>query len=163
MNKLTFDKDTAIKEYGAADKKTKTALSKIFGAKFFLPVTDRIKTWEDAAAEKGIDPVKSLPFQKPANTREEAANAFFQLDVIAEVLGEGVVLDWGNGDQYKYYPYFYEYKPSAGFRFGDSAYSWTHSIADGGVRLCLPTPKLAEYFGKQFLPIWNKFLNPNKQ
>jgi len=162
MQTLSFDKDVAVKEYSAADKKTKAALTKIFGDKFFLSLTDRIKTWEDAAAEKGIDPVKSLPFQKPSNTREEAVNAFFMLDVIAELLCDGVVLDWTDTNQKKWYPWFTDYKKGSGFRFGGSGYNWTLTDTAGGARLCLPTKELTDYFGKQFLSTWNKFLNPNK-
>lgn len=149
-------------QYGSADEKTKKVLDLIFGSKFFLPVHDRIKTWEDAAAEKGLDPVNSLPFIKPMDTRQEAANAFFMLDVIAEIICEGETLDWSNSDQRKWFPVFNDYTSGSGFRFDDSSYIWSVSSAKGGARLCVPTKEKADYFGKQFIDLWNKFLNPNK-
>ena len=154
-------KEQAILTYSTADSNTKASLEKIFGESFFLPITERIKTWEDAAAAFGVHPVNSLPFINPKNSFQEATNAFFQLDIIAQVLSEGKILDWTNRDQYKWYPCFNNYY-GAGFRFYDSRCAWACARADGGARLCLPTEALANYFGTQFLPTWNKFLNPNK-
>lgn len=98
------DKDIAISTYAAGGSTVRTALEAIFGKKIFQPIMERIKTWEDAADEYGIDPVESLPYIMPVNARQEAINAFFKLDVISEVLCEGVLLDWANANQKKWYP-----------------------------------------------------------
>ncbi len=162
MQTIQFDKAKALQVYRDADPEVKESLKSIFGDKYFLSVIDRIKTWEDACLEKGMDPVESLPFSNPFKTsRQEAVNAFFKLDVIAEVLREEVILDWTNYNQKKWYAWFNDYEPGAGFSFHVTDFGWAYSSTIGGARLCLDTSEKAEYFGKQFLPLFNKFLNPN--
>lgn len=117
-------------------------------------ITDRLKTWEDACEMKGIDPVDSLPFPEPDNDFEEAINGTFQMFIIVDLLCEGWKPDYTNGNQYKYYPYF-KYTDS-GFCFSDSLSVCGN--ASVGARLVLPTRELAEYSGKQFKDIYNKFL-----
>lgn len=126
-------------------------------------IIERLKTWEDFAAEAGIHPVESLPFKHDFKTpRQEATNAFFQLDVIAGVLREKVVLNWKDSNQRKWYCWFHNYKKGSGFSFIDARYGWAGTRTHGGARLCVDTEEKAEYFGNQFLDIWNKFLNPNQ-
>ncbi len=159
---IELSEATAREIYPTAAPEIKAVLDENFGKEFFkMKIMDRIKTWEDAATEYGIDPVKDLPFQLPTSNRQHAANAFFKLDVIAEVLREGVILDWENKDQKKWYAYFYEYKSGAGFRFYDTCYDWTFSNSLGGARLCVDTQEKAKYMGTQFLDIFNQFSNPN--
>lgn len=117
-------------------------------------ITDRIKTWEDACEMKGIDPIDSLPFPEPDNDFEEAINGTFQMFIIVDLLCEGWKPNYTNGNQYKYYPYF-KYTDS-GFGFSCSFYEYVSTIV--GARLVFPTRELAEYSGKQFKDIYNKFL-----
>lgn len=160
MIQIPTDKKVIVDQYSQADQPGKKMLHKIFGEKFFLPIFDRIKGWEDVAAELGLDPVLSLPFANPANDRQAASNSGYILDCTAEVLADGVLLDWANPNQRKWIPRFYDYKPGAGFRFFGSNGAWTYSGAIGGARLFLPTEELSDYFGQQFLPHWNIFLKP---
>ena len=163
MQTIKLSVENARKMYPTACAEIKTMLEDSFGKESLkLKVTERIKTWEDAANEMGIDPVTSPPFPIPVGSFQEAANAFFKLDVIATVLLEGVELDWTNEDQYKYYAWFNNYKPGSGFSFYDTSYDWTSTNAGGGARLCVDTAEKAEYFGCQFIDIFNQFLNPNK-
>lgn len=117
-------------------------------------ITDRIKTWEDACEMKGIDPIDSLPFPEPDNDFEEAINGTFQMFIIVDLLCEGWKPNYTNGNQYKYYPYF-KYTDS-GFGFSFSIFEFEYSFV--GARLVFPTRELAEYSGKQFKDIYNKFL-----
>lgn len=130
--------------------------------KYEQKITDRIKSYEDACEDLGLDPVEDLPFQNPKNNRQEAANAFHMLDVITESLLEGKKLDWEDADQRKWYPVFNNYSSGSGFRFLYSFGAWTNSGATGGARLCVDTQEKSDYLGTQFLAIWNKFLNPIK-
>lgn len=158
---LTINPSQARIIYPKADVVLKLWLQETFGKEHFTAkITDRIKTWEDAAAEKGLHPIDSLPFKTPTNSSQEATNAFFMLDIIADVLRQGVVLDWTNSSQKKWYAWFNNYKPGSGFSFHGTDYGWTSTHASGGARLCVDTSEKAEYFGKQFLPLFNKFLNP---
>lgn len=163
MQTIKLSVENARKMYPTACAEIKTMLEDSFGKESLkLKVTERIKTWEDAANEMGIDPVTSPPFPIPVGSFENAANAFFKLDVIATVLLEGVVLDWTNSDQRKYYAWFNNYKPGSCFSFGGSGCGWTAANSRGGARLCVDTAEKAEYFGRQFIDIFNQFLNPNK-
>lgn len=147
--------------YATATPEIKMLLEENFDKKVLAGnIMDRIKTWEDAAAEYGIDPVTSLPYQSPVNNRQVAANAFFVLDVIAEVLREGVILDWTNDQQQKWYCWFNKYNSGSGFSFGGTAYDWSFTNTNGGARLCVDTQDKAKYMGTQFLSIFNQFLNP---
>ena len=131
----------------------------MLGAEHFnQKITDRIKSYEDACDES----TGPLPYPCPKNDRQEAVNAFYMLDVIAKKLLDGVVLDWANDNQSKWYPVFDRYSSGAGFQFFDSLYVWTYTSASGGARLCLDTKEKSDYFGTQFLGIWNKYLKPHK-
>lgn len=164
MSIVKIDSDNVLKAHRNADKPGKQLLEDLVNGQvdFNTSITDRVKTFEDACAELGKNPTEELPYKIPMNARQEFANAAVMLDIIAEALCEGVVLNWADSNQQKWYPWFNEYTPGAGFRYYGTSYYWSDADAGGWVRLCLPTSKLAEYFGKQFLPIWNKFLNPNK-
>lgn len=162
MTTLKIDGNKARILYPTATPEFKEMLIDSFGKEFFSQkITDRIKSYEDACADLGLDP-EDLPFKNPKNNRQEADNAFHMLDVITESLLEGKKLDWEDSDQRKWYPVFNNYSSGSGFRFLGSNYVWSHSLADGGARLCVDTQEKADYSGNQFLPIWNKFLNPNK-
>lgn len=160
---LKIDQKTATELYPTATGKFKTMLEEKFG-EILIPkkITDKVKSFEDACKILGKDPKKELPYAKPANARQEFANAAIMLDIISEALSEGVILDWANLSQKKWWPLFTDYKSGSGFRFDGSGGVWASSGAGGGARLCVPTKELANYFGNQFLSIWNKFLNPNK-
>lgn len=163
MKSLQIDEKKARSIYATAPPELKVMLEDTFTKEYFsMNIMDRIKKWEDAATELGIDPIESLPFPNPKNNREVATNAFFKLDAINQVLLEGVVLDWTNTNQKKWYPWFNEYRPGSGFSFYGTCCGWTATLANGGARLCLDTEKKAAYFGKQFLSIFNEYLNPIK-
>lgn len=165
MKELTITHANAKKAFNKADAKGKELLTDLLGKDFFnQKITDRIKTWEDAAEHQGLDPVDSLPFSEPENSFETATNAFFKLDVIATVLNEGTILDWTNDQQQKWYPWFNNYKPGSGFSFDATNCGWayTGTCTSGGARLCVHSSELAKYFGTQFLSILNDFLNPIK-
>lgn len=163
MKQLILDEKNAKALFGNADKDFKQMLIDTFGEEFFSQkITDRIKTFEDACQDNGLDPHDVLPFHKPTNARQEAANAFAKLDIISESLLEGARLDWTDSSQQKWYPWFNNYQPGSGFRFDGALCGWTYAGTFGGARLCVDTQEKARYFGTQFLEIWNKFLNPNK-
>lgn len=158
MQKLKITADNAIKAYQGADTKGKKLLEDLFGPEVFVlkPITERVKTWEDACAIKGIDPVSSLPYPEPANDLQIAINGTFQMFIICEVLCEDWVADFNNSSQYKYTPYFTW--NNAGFGFSDTDYGDWNTGTYVGSRLVFPTRELAVYAGEQFIDIYNKFL-----
>lgn len=164
MPTVKIETGNILQAHKKTDKDGKILLENLFKGQvdFDTKITDRVKTFEDACAELGLDADTVLPYPNPSNNKQEAARAFAMLDIISEALAEGVVLNWKDDTQKKWYPWFNNYTSGSGFRFGGSAYDWTAASTGGGARLYLPSKEFSDYFGQQFLPIWNKFLNPTK-
>ncbi len=159
MKTIAINEANALNAYNAADKNQKTFLENLLGKETFSQnITDRVKTWEDAAEIYGVDPVESLPFTNPQNGIEEAANAFYQTEIIIHVLNEGWEPNWDNSNEYKWYPYF-DMRTSGsagGFSFAVCYYVLTSSYV--GARLVLKTEALAKYAGTQFLHIYKVWM-----
>ena len=146
------------------------------------PVTERIKTFEDACNELGEDhPMVSVydALVTRANGEQSLAEwmgkdvvAFLKLRIITEALNEG----WHpkfTEDEYRYYPWFYIYTKEEYDNFSeeekrrcvgrafDSANArggLVYSYALNGVRLAFSNRDLAEYAGRQFIDIWADFV-----
>lgn len=142
---LTLDGKTARKIYPGSAPELKTILEKTFSKEFFSQsVKNRINSWEDIAAEYGIDPVNSLPYPNPCLetgypvfTYEDGTksnpvadkkhkNACFMLELLGRLLN-GKPVNYDNSNQGKYWPWFK--KRPAGFGFGDvnTGYDVTHT------------------------------------
>lgn len=161
---IKIDLKTAQSLYPTAQGAFKTMLEDEFGVDKLKPpvFSDRIKTFEDACKVLGLNPATEVPFKKPTTNRQKFLNAAAKLDIISEALLEGVILDWSNSDQKKWAPWFNKYTSGAGFRFLGSVGWWAGAHAIGGARLCVDTEKKSDYFGTQFLDIWNDYLQPIK-
>lgn len=118
-----------------------------------LPITERIKTYEDACKELNRSP---LTVEQFLFLPEADRQAFFSLHCITtaiEALNEGWQPDWNDYDEDKYYPYFdmetYDDQPAgSGFSFDVCVYGRTRSLV--GARLVLKSASLARYVGQQF-------------
>lgn len=116
-----------------------------------------IKTFLDACKALKIDPKKALPKLAGTPIRfQKAQMAYAKLLIIAAALNEGWTPDWDNGNEWKYWPWFWMNKP--GFRFAGSYYSYTDTITSGGSRLCFRTRELSDYAGKTFLSLWEEMM-----
>lgn len=143
-------------------------------------VRERIKTFEDACREIGID-AEAWNRDKISLGLEPDVLAFLKLRIIVKALNEG----WEprfTEDECRYYPWFILYtgeeynkldeeeKSRVVFRsnsyasalggvscagaLGDSS----GASANVGVRLAFKTSELAAYCGRQFLDIWADFV-----
>jgi hypothetical protein len=124
---------------------TKAKKTKVSTAKFDYTT---IKSFVDACKKMNVDPEKlpdvtGLPkeFAKPII-------AYYKLLIIYQAINNGWKPNWGNWDQYKYYPW-YEVL-SSGFGFSDSGYVCAHALTGVGSRLCTDTREKALYIGEQF-------------
>lgn len=117
-------------------------------------VIDRIKTFEDACDDHGIDKLQ-LELLGLNEGATKAVVAYIKILIITKALNEGWVADLSNTNQYKYYPWFK--KPSG---FGLAFYDFVNwgSYSCVGVRLAFKSAELAEYAGKQFIDIYNDFI-----
>lgn len=143
-------------------------------------VRKRIKTFEDACHEIGID-AEAWNRDKISLGLEPDVLAFLKLRIIVKALNEG----WEprfTEDECRYYPWFILYtgeeynkldeeeKSRVVCRSSYYAYAWggvsyaiasfdsSSSNAFVGVRLAFKTSELAAYCGRQFLDIWADFV-----
>jgi hypothetical protein len=118
-------------------------------------ITDRIKTFEDACDEIGINPSK---FNSKVKNLDKDTIAYEKLKIIAKVLNEGWQPDWNDSNECKYYPWFKMAKSAFGFSHTGYDFADTYAGANIGSRLCLKSSELSDYFGKQFESIWKDYL-----
>lgn len=144
------------------------------------PITERIKTFEDAMLELG----EEHPFVKEWHLGENLSpelEAYLRLRVICAALNEGWEPKFTE-DEWRYYPWFWLYTQDeindmdeqekqdrylistgdyeteyAGFAFAYSLSAPSYTYATFGSRLCLKSEALAVYCGKQFIDLWADF------
>jgi hypothetical protein len=113
-----------------------------------------IKTVEDAYAFLGIDYQEWLEKHKDL---EPNVIAYMQLTYIVKALNGGEWMNYDDTNEYKYYPYFAA--SGSGSGFSCVGYYYVCSNSGVGSRLTLKTSERAIYAGKQFLPIYNQYIN----
>lgn len=143
-------------------------------------VRKRIKTFEDACHEIGID-AEAWNRDKISLGLEPDVLAFLKLRIIVKALNEG----WEprfTEDECRYYPWFILYTGEeynkldeeeksrvvcrsyynayalGGVSCAYASYDSSYSNALIGVRLAFKTSELAAYCGRQFLDIWADFV-----
>lgn len=148
------------------------------------PVTERIKTFEDAMKATGM----TIPLsENQLSSLPKDVVAYMKLRIIAAALNElheTTLEDFPKftTDEYRYYPWFYIYTqeeidemdeenkksllwggladggPYCGFVFSNSDYAFGDSLSNLAARIAVKTEKLAVYFGKQFRDIWAEYV-----
>ena len=151
------------------------------------PVTERIKTFEDACRELGNDHPMVLAYQNTNLRDPEVENenrdiiAYLKLRIVCAALNEG----WEprfTEDEERWYPWFYLWTDEelseksdgwkeaqalistepyigewAGFASAVSSHAPSNTDTNFGSRLCLKSEALATYCGKQFISLWADF------
>ena len=71
------------------------------------PITERVKTFEDACNELGENHklVQQFKAIQEAIAEDKEATAYFKLGIITAALNEGWKPDFTNNEEYRYYPY----------------------------------------------------------
>lgn len=143
-------------------------------------VRKRIKTFEDACREIGID-AEAWNRDKISLGLEPDVLAFLKLRIIVKALNEGWEPQFTE-DECRYYPWFILYtreeynkldeeeksrvvcRPNSnanalgGVSHAYAGYDSSAASANIGVRLAFKTSELAAYCGRQFLDIWADFV-----
>jgi hypothetical protein len=119
-------------------------------------ITKSVKTYADACAIIGIEPIEDEVLVKLSFTKDEIA--YRKLKTIVEALNEGWQPDWTNSNQNKYWPWFLYNPNSAGLSCALTAHAASNTSTAIGSRLCFKTRELAMYAGTQFTDIYNEFL-----
>ena len=146
------------------------------------PVTERIKTFEDAMLALG----EEHPLVKEWHCGENLSSdleAYLQLRVICAALNEGWEPQFTE-DEWRWFPWHYLWSESeldeksdewkadrhlimigdkyqseyAGLAYANSYSAPSNSGTNVGSRLCLKSEALATYCGKQFIDLWAAFL-----
>lgn len=150
------------------------------------PVTERIKTFEDACNALGDEHLLVTQYRLTAAAYKgepmtEDFIAYLKLRIIVAALNEGWEPKFEKGE-YRYYPWFYLYtkeqydelddekKGRCVFRSVNNSYAFgglscaiahnafSNSNSSHGSRLAFRTRELAAYAGKQFTEEWADFL-----
>lgn len=154
-------------------------------AKEKKPVTERVKTFEDACKEMGIDAEAIQQQWQDAGITMVDEVAYQKLRIITAALNEGWEPEFNDGE-YRYYPYCLlytkeeieqkddEWKDEHNLQLclgGGSSYcgaycglaaaasygAWSDAVAGLSARLAHKTEELAIYSGKQFTELWANY------
>ena len=145
------------------------------------PITERVKTFEDACREIGVDPETVQSQWEEAGLTMPDEVAYQKLRIIAAALNEGWEPKFTE-EEWRWYPWFYlcteeelsvqndKWKANyvlisiedysgdyAGFAAAHSAGAPSSTAAGVGSRLCFKSEALATYCGKQFISLWADF------
>ena len=150
------------------------------------PVTERIKTFEDAVKELGEDnPLVSLyrSFESDLPEKDESDKdvlAFIKLRIVVAALNEGWVPTFEKGE-YRWFPWYYIYTkeefddmdeddkrrvvgravnyagPVGGCVYAGAYDVSSHSHSSNGARLAFRDRERAEYAGRQFAELYVRF------
>lgn len=151
------------------------------------PITERVKTFEDACAVLGnhafVNQYRRIVEEQNPPMDETAKDivAYLKLRIIAAALNEGWEPKYVKGEE-KWWPWYWLYTQKeidkmnekqrakcvlfggsandgayAGFASANASNAPSVTGAAVGSRLCVKSEALAEYFGTQFIKIWQDF------
>lgn len=183
---IQINTDALIKAYKESSNDCKNTLESLFGEELFKPkdITERIKTFEDACNELGIE----HPFVRSYNHwknygvyNQPDIDAYLKLRIIAAALNEGWEPQFTE-DEWRYFPWFYLYTQKeidemdekeksrvvgrtsysadayGGLAFARAYHAPTNSYTEHSSRLAFKTSELAKYAGEQFIEIWADYV-----
>lgn len=187
METIKVNKESLLDAYRNAGNEGRNVLVNLFPEMDFrksLPVTERVKTWDDVVRELGYDPVERL---LDHTERGDGFNfepdeiAYIKLKAIAKVLNEGWEPKFVKGE-WRYFPWFYLYtqeeidkmtpekrsrvvlrsssyaSAGGGVAYANAYYDSSDAYTYFGSRLAFKSEELAVYAGKQFTDIWADFV-----
>ena len=142
------------------------------------PVTERIKTFEDACNELGDEHPLVKEYWGVININLDIKQdliSYLKLRIICAALNEGWKHQFKK-EEYRYHPWFYlkmdEEKKKNLWRLGgysingsnccpayaNSNFAWSYSYSNVSARLAVKSEELAKYFGQQFIDIWSDYV-----
>ena len=187
METIKVNKESLLDAYRNSGSDARDVLVNLFPEMDFrksLPVTERVKTWDDVVRELGYDPVERL---LDHTERGDGFNfepdeiAYIKLKAIAKVLNEGWEPQFIKGE-WRWFPWFYLYTQDeidkmtpekrsrvvlrslnyadayGGVACAVANYDSSSAVTNYGSRLAFKTEELAVYAGKQFTDIWADFV-----
>lgn len=174
--------------YKGGNEEARKALKDSLGEQFstILPITERVKTFEDAIGELGnehplVKVYQSIKYGYCSEIVSKDLLAYTKLSIICEALNEG----WHPQftlDEYRWYPYYelltnkeieemteeekcrvvgragYYASASGGLVSSGAVSVSSYSVTIYGSRLAFKNEELAEYAGKTFIDIYKDFV-----
>lgn len=185
MEAIQFNKETLVAVYGNCNAVGRKAIKEQLGERLseILPVTDRVKTFNDAVEELGEEHEAVKAYRAVEwylRNQMSDIKAYLQLRIITAALNEGWEPQFVKGE-YRWYGWYdliskedYEALSdeeksrcvgrsvsSAGANGGlvcsGAANASSHSYTGDSSRLAFKSEKLAEYAAKQFIEIYADF------
>jgi hypothetical protein len=192
MMQPTIEQVRAAYAQAGTNEDIKTLLRTLYGdaveePKDERPITERIKTFEDAYNALGADnplcrAYDFMPCEEDSENDIIDVIAYYKLRIIVAALNEGWKPQFTE-DEWRYYPYFYLYTQEeydnfdeeqkaacvlfggdasngarCGFACALSTYAPSSANSVIGSRLCFKTSELAVYAGRQFTKIYFDYL-----
>lgn len=185
MEAIQFNKETLAAVYGNCNAVGRKAIKEQLGERLseILPVTDRVKTFNDAVEELGEEHEAVKAYRAVEwylRNQMSDIKAYLQLRIITAALNEGWEPQFVRGE-YRWYGWYdliskedYEAlsdeekgrcvgrSNNYASAYGGLVYSVANvasssSITDNSSRLAFKSEKLAEYAAKQFIEIYADF------
>ena len=185
--KIDFTLEQLLVFYRSTSNDGRKAVKEALGEKFSetIPVTERVKTYDDAVNELG----EEHPFVVAANSAawrypeecDQDIVAYLKLRVGVAALNDGWKPEFTE-DECRWFPWYRLYTKEeidnlseedkeqvllwggcaaygslCGLAYASSPYAWSHSLAIIGSRLALKSEELADYAGKQFIELFAPF------
>lgn len=148
MKTLTINEETAKQLHPTASPELKSILEDAFGKSMFLPIEERIDSFDDALKASGRPDVPEF------DCVQEDLRPFFKATykclVIAEAFNQVKRLDIYNSKQERHYPYFENNGSASAFGQKATTYGRTSSSAGSGSRLSFLDSKRARIAGEKF-------------
>ena len=120
------------------------------------PITERVKSYEDACKELGREPYDEKKLLELGLTKNDIA--YQKMVVIVEALNEGWKPDVCDKNVDRWYPWFCPNGSPGSFAFRGSGCDHEYAAAGSGSRLALKSKELADYCGMQFVELWKEML-----
>lgn len=182
MEAIQFNKETLVAVYGNCNAVGRKAIKEQLGERLseILPVTDRVKTFNDAVEELGEEHEAVKAYRAVEwylRNQMSDIKAYLQLRIITAALNEGWEPQFVEGERRWYGWYdliskedyealsdeeksrcvgrsYYDASAVGGLVFSDAVYASSCSSAIYSSRLAFKSEKLAEYAAKQFIEIY---------
>lgn len=185
MEAIQFNKETLAAVYGNCNAVGRKAIKEQLGERLseILPVTDRVKTFNDAVEELGEEHEAVKAYRAVEwylRNQMSDIKAYLQLRIITAALNEGWEPQFVRGE-YRWYGWYdliskedYEALSdeekgrcvgrsdsdayaSGGLVYSSASLASSYSYAHYSSRLAFKSEKLAEYAAKQFIEIYADF------
>ena len=184
---IDFTPEQLLAFYRSTSNDGRKAIKEALGEKFSgtIPVTERVKTYDDAVNELGEDhpfvvAANSAVWRYPEDYNQDIV-AYLKLRVVVAALNDGWNPEFTE-DERRWFPWYRlytkeeidnlseedkeqvllwggsaDYGSRCGLASANSNDAWSYSSAVIGSRLSLKSKELADYAGKQFIELFASF------